>query len=72
MSSSWRFCIAVHGAVYYRGRQCRDLPCLTLIVSSYGSVVIGVYGGVCFILGNKCSFCPGMSINKITALIAID
>lgn len=53
-------------------RQGHDLLCHTLIVSNYGSVVIGVYGGVCFTPGNKCSVCLGMSINKLSALIGID
>lgn len=53
-------------------RQCHDQPCHILMLSNYGSVVIGVYGGVCFTPGNKCSICLGMSINKISALIAID
>lgn len=53
-------------------RQCHDLPCHILTVSNYGSVVIGVYGGACFNPGSECSTCLGMSINKISALIAID
>lgn len=55
-----------------RAGHSHDLLCHTLIVSNYGSVVIGMYGGVCFTPGNKCNVCLGMSINKLSALIGID
>lgn len=64
-------CISWDGAGWSR-TQGHDLLCHTSIVSNYGSVVIGVYGGVCFTPGNKCSVCLGMSINKLSALIGID
>lgn len=43
----------------------------TLMLSSDGPLVIGVYGGAYF-TDNECSICLEMSINKAPALIAID
>lgn len=67
--SSQRFCTAVYGAGLWK----EAVPWFTMsYINSIKLWLCGYWGGVCFTPGNKCSVCLGMSINKISSLIAID